>query len=319
MLKTENHFYQRLFQCLKTAIKPAMKTAFWLLKIMIPVSLGMTLLQYFGLLSWIAQWIAPVFNLLGLPGEAALAYLSGFFICVYACISTMGVLTLTAKQVTIVAIMCLISHNMIVETMVQKKTGSSAWRMVVLRLIVAFFAGYVFNLLLPADNTPIITGGQKLAEAANLMQVLQTWLSDSLRLTAKVLILVTALMFLQSILNEFGINNMLSRWFAPLMVVMGLPRETSFLWIVANTLGLAYGSAVLIKETEEGQITSESADLLNHHIAISHSLLEDTILFVAIGAFGLWIVFGRIALAMIAVWGRRLEIYMAKHSVKLSS
>ncbi len=88
--------------------------------------------------------------------------------------------------------------------------------------------------------------------------------------------------------------------------LLGLPRNTAFLWIVANTLGLAYGAAVLIDETASGQITRQEAELLNRSIAICHSLLEDTLLFVAIGAWAFWISIPRMALAAAAVWTYRL-------------
>ena len=101
------------------------------------------------------------------------------------------------------------------------------------------------------------------------------------------------------------------------MSLMGLPRDTSFLWIVANTLGLAYGSAILIDQVDKGKLSARSADLLNHHIAISHSLLEDTLLFVAIGAFAPWVIFPRIIIGMVATWCRRLELRLFSQRVSL--
>jgi hypothetical protein len=89
------------------------------------------------------------------------------------------------------------------------------------------------------------------------------------------------------------------------MRVLGLSRETAFLWLVAQILGLAYGSAVLIEAVERNEISAVDADRLNHHIAINHSLLEDTLLFVAIGVPAAWITFPRIVLAMAVVWGVR--------------
>lgn len=301
---------KRIVSCFNRAWRPALKTAGWLLKIMIPVSLLMALLQYFGLLSVVSKSIAPLFSALGLPPEAAFAYLSGYFMSVYASISAMGFLTLTARQITILGIMVLISHNMIVETSVQKKTGSKAWRMVLLRTLSAFAVAYVLNLLLPADNVPVITGGQKLAAATGIVQVLQTWGIDTLHLVLKVVVLVTALMFLQRLLEEFGFNTWLARIFAPVMQLMGLPREVSFLWIIANTLGLAYGSAVLIEQVDNKTIKRSSADLLNHHIALSHSLLEDSLLLIAVGAMAPWIIFPRLAIGIIVVWLCRLELVL---------
>jgi hypothetical protein len=122
---------------------------------------------------------------------------------------------------------------------------------------------------------------------------------------AKVLAIVTGLMLVQRLLTHFGITRWLARAAGPVMRVFGLPGSTAFSWIVANTLGLAYGAAILIEETKSGRLATANARLLNYHIAVSHSLLEDTLLFVAIGVPALWIVVPRLLLAMVAVWGVR--------------
>ena len=91
----------------------------------------------------------------------------------------------------------------------------------------------------------------------------------------------------------------------PLML-LGVPHEAAFLWIVANTLGLAYGAGVIVDHVESGRLTREHANILNYHISISHSLLEDTCLFLAIGVSVWWITIPRIILAAIVVWIKRL-------------
>ena len=90
------------------------------------------------------------------------------------------------------------------------------------------------------------------------------------------------------------------------MQIMGLSRDSSFLWFVAQTLGLTYGSVVMIDAVENNEISARNADLLNYHIAVNHSLLEDTLLFVAIGVPAGWIIFPRILLAIVVVWSVRL-------------
>ena len=109
------------------------------------------------------------------------------------------------------------------------------------------------------------------------------WAQSSLLLTIKVIVLITLLMIFQKILELFGIIKWISKFLKPLQVVMGLPESTSFSWIVENTLGLAYGAAIIMEQVEEGKMSKEDADLLNHHIAVSHSQLEDLLLFAAIG------------------------------------
>lgn len=91
------------------------------------------------------------------------------------------------------------------------------------------------------------------------------------------------------------------------MIFFGLPQKTAFLWVVSNTLGLAYGSGIMIEEAEKGETTQEENDLLNHHIAVSHSNLEDLLLFTAAGGAYLWMLLSRWAMSWILVWERRIE------------
>ena len=57
----------------------------------------------------------------------------------------------------------------------------------------------------------------------------------------------------------------------------------------------------------EGKIEKYEADLANRHLAISHSLLEDTVLFASLGVCAWWLLLFRIPLAIIAVWAKRLS------------
>jgi hypothetical protein len=190
---------------------------------------------------------------------------------------------------------------MFVETSIQKKTGSSYAVMFLLRIATSFIAAYLLNLFLP-DHMGNSTAVEKEIIHPDISSMLIYWAKGAAGLSLKITLIVTGLMILQQILKEFNIMQFLSRTFAPLMSVFGLSRESSFLWFVAQILGLTYGSAVMIEQAENNEIKREDANLLNYHIAINHSLLEDTLLFVAIGVPVLWITFPRILLATIVVW-----------------
>jgi hypothetical protein len=95
---------------------------------------------------------------------------------------------------------------------------------------------------------------------------------------------------------------------SPFLKLFGLPESTSLSWIVANAIGLAYGSAVILEQVEEHKMSRSEADLLNHHIAISHSQIEDPLLFLAVHLPLGWLILPRVILAIIAVWLRRLEL-----------
>jgi len=295
---------QRLFNSTKTALPKAGKTIRWLLKIILPVSLIVSFLQYWGIIAQIATLLSPAFSIIGLPGESAVVFISSIFLPLYGPIAIISTLSLQIREITILAIMCLISHNLIVETAIQKKTGSSAISIFLVRIITSFAAAYILNMILP-EHLGLSHAAPKNIIFSNIPAMLSNWIINAGWLSLKITLIITGLMILQNILNEFNILNFLSRVFAPLMRAMGLSDDSSFLWFVAQTLGLTYGSAVMIEEVEHNEITKTSANLLNYHIAINHSLLEDTLLFVAIGVPAGWIILPRFAFAIIIVWSIR--------------
>lgn len=302
----------RTKSAVKSALPKAGKTTIWLLKIIIPISLAISILQYLGVIEVIANFLAPIFSVIGLPGEAAIVFLTSIFLSLYAPIAIIATLPLDARDIVILAVMCLIAHNMIVETAVQHKTGSNYFIMFTLRIVSAFVAAFFLNLLLPENlETAQLAAHNEIHQT--FWEMLQSWAVGSFWLIVKVTLIITGLMILQSILKEFKILDIISRSFAPLMSVMGLPRSTSFLWFVAHILGLTYGSAVMIEEVENNELSRHDANLLNYHVALNHSTLEDTLLFVAIGVPVLWMIVPRFALAIIVVWAVRLISYFRKN------
>lgn len=293
----------KIRECIKKVLPVALRTSVWFLKIMLPVSFCVMLLSYFNILPYLSSFAAPVFTLLGLPGDAALVFVTSIFTNIYTVIALMSNMDFSVREGVILAMMCLISHNYLVETLVQKKTGSSAVAMVVLRFTCSFIAAFILNLLLPDMGSRL---AYQPAIALGLTETLQNWLQNSLILSLKVVVIISVLMVVQRLLEEFGILKWLSSLLGPVMDVFGLPRQVAFLWLVGNTLGLTYGSAVLMDYAKQGRLTEKEADLLNFHLAVSHSQLEDPLLFAVLGLPVLWLIIPRIVLAIIVVWMRRL-------------
>jgi len=293
---------KRMLQAVNSGLPKARKTIFWLLKLIIPISLTVRLLQYSGALEYVSVVLNPVFHAVGLPGSSSIAFVCSIFLPLYAPIAIIGTMSLTIRQMTILAIMCLISHNTLVETAVQKRTGSSYFFIFSLRIGMSFLAAFIWNLVLPQDMGLATQAVFSAVTEQSLGQVLTAWAEGTILLCLKIAIIVTGLMILQRLMDEFRIMDALSDFFAPVMRWMGLSKECSFLWFVANIIGLTYGSAILIEQVEEGKLSYPDARMLNNHLAISHSLLEDTLVFVAIGVPILWITIPRVILAIAAVW-----------------
>ncbi len=296
---------QQFFLYILPTLKKAIKTAWWMIRLMLPISFAVVIFQYVGWINTIASVFSPIFESIGLSGQAALVYITAFLLNIYSAIAVISSLSLDMREITIVALMCLIAHNIPIETAIQKRTGSAAWQMVVLRLLASFLGAIILNYILPHDSVPI---SKTIIHHSNLtfFQTIELWVNNSVLLSIKVVFIVAGLLILQRILEDMGIMYWLSRAFRPLMKPMGLPEQVSFHWIIANLVGLTYGSAIMFDEVDAGRISKTDANLLNYHIGISHSLLEDTLLFVAIGVSAYYIIFPRILLAMVAVWFFRM-------------
>ena len=305
----------RFATCIKQAGPSAFKTIWWLTKIMVTLSFVILLLQYFGIIEWISYWLTPIFSHFGLPGEAALAYVSGYFVNCYSAIAVMTTLELSTRAATILSVMVLCSHNMIVETAVQHKTGSSVIKIVIVRTLSAFILGWVLNKIMPGgfESQAIESSIQdKLTFAVMLKQ----WTFRTTKNILTMALLVYLLTLLQKILTEFGIIQYISRFLKPVMIFFGLSPRCAFLWLVSNTLGLAYGAGIMIEEAEKGETTKEENDLLNMHIGISHSNLEDLLLFTAAGGAYLWMLLSRWGMSLIWVWFFRVAETLSHRDTK---
>ena len=265
----------RVWGCVKKALPVAIKTSIWFLKIMLPVSLFVTLLSYFTILPYISSFASPLFTLIGLPGDAALVFVTSIFTNIYTVIALLSTLDFSVRESLIMATMCLISHNFVVETIVLQKTGSSAVWMVILRIVGSFVAAIGLNWLLPEMNEKMMV---KTAISFGFGETMLHWLESSVMLGLKIVLVISGLMILQRLLEEFGILKILSAMLSPLMRLFGLNPNVAFLWLVGNTVGLAYGSAIMMDYVKMGKLGHQETDLLNHHLAISHSQLEDPLL-----------------------------------------
>lgn len=318
---TGKEFRSRSVTAVRKCLPSTGKTALWMVKITLAVSFAIMLLGYFGAIQWISRVLSPVFVHFGLPGEAALAYVSGYFVNMYSAIAAAVTLDLDARAMTILGVMALCSHNMLVETAVQKKTGSAAVRMVLVRTLSGIILAYVLNLILPGQASLLAeTGSCVEAVRPEFREELWQWLGNACVLVPKMLIIIFSLNVLQAVMAEFGIIRMISKALRPVMRLFGLSSRCAVLWIIANTLGLAYGAAAMIEEAGKGKLRKEDIDGLNTHIGISHSNLEDIILLSSVGAVWWVMLLSRWVWAIILVWGFRLEVYIRnKYCIFVSS
>ncbi|MDR2552784.1 MAG: transporter [Treponema sp.] len=313
----------RFLKCARDNVLPALSIIRFLLVIMLPVSFAVMVLEHAGILYYVAKYMNPAMQFVGLPGEAALACLSAIFMNIYSAIAVIKTLSLSGKQMIILASMCLIAHSFFVECLVMKKTGSSLRKIVLIRLFNSFLAGWILHFIVPAGaaspaagiapGIPPVLG----IKADLLLAGLGSWFGRSIFLVLHIFFIVFGVMYLQRLLEEFGLMKKLGRTAAPLIRVFGLPANTAYVWIIANTVGLSYGAGILMGEIKDGALSRTEADLFNHHAAISHSQIEDTLLFVSLGVPWFWAALPRIILAIASVWVERARRALFRSSFRV--
>lgn len=295
---------KKLLYSLKAAWPTTLKSAKWLLKLMIPISLAVALLQHFGVIEWIAQYLNPVFQYMGLPGSSAVIFITGATAGTYAGVAAMMSIPLTLRQATILCLMIALCHALPMECAVCKKTGSSFFKMGIIRIIMAFICAYYLNIVLPEMPEAYAYIGA--AADSSLQEVLYIWFLSQMKMIVMVFGIIYSLMVIQRLIEAYNLLPKLSEFFAPLMHIFGLSRQATYMWLVGNVLGLSYGSAVMLELEEKGVITREEANDVNYHLIMNHSMLEDTIVFAVTGISALWIISTRVLFAMLLVWGRIL-------------
>ncbi len=123
-----------------------LRISFQLLKVIIPCFIAVKILGYTPVIGWVSKLCAPLMSIVGLPGETAIAFFTGAFLSIYASAGIIVALNLSPWEITTLAVMINIAHELIVETAILRKTGiRRVWMTVVIRLGGAFLVGAAMN------------------------------------------------------------------------------------------------------------------------------------------------------------------------------
>ncbi len=283
----------------------------WICKVIIPVSFLVMLLQWSGWLYHAEVVLKPLMGWLGLPSEAALPIISGMTINVYAAIATMTVLPFSIGQMTLIAVFVLIAHNLIMEGIIQHRSGINAARVTLVRLAAAIVTVLIVSQLLgdTSENIPRAAG---LTTGAPILEALGQWALDTLILLAKIFGIIMAIMIALESLTRLGWTDRMFNVSRPLMKIIGLSDKAAMLWVTAVVFGLMYGGAVIQERAKQGDLTKTELERLHISIGINHSMVEDPVLFMALGINGLWLWVPKLVMAAVAVHVFRLAEYLGR-------
>jgi len=289
---------------LKKALKDTGSTYWFLLKIMIPISIIVKVLDYYGLIETIGQALNPAMGVVGLPGEFGLVVATAMLVNIYGAAIVLFTLSLTytytVAEVSILACMMLIAHTLPIEARIAQKAGVRLWFTLSFRIILAFVFGFILHIIFSTFH---------LFQGKNVMiwqpgytdPTLFEWAISQVGYYFMIFLIILSLTIFLRILKNTGALERINNFLKPGMRFLGMSKNAAIIPIIGNTLGLAYGGGVIVKEAKNKSISKKDIFLSLSFLGLSHSLIEDTLLTLAIGASIFAIFFGRIAFTIIVI------------------
>jgi hypothetical protein len=304
-----SEFRAQLKTGLRTGIKKGRGSFVWICKIIIPVSFVAALLQWSGWLSQIDFLLHPLMSAINLPAAAALPIIVAMTVSFYAGLAIIAVLPFTIEQIILIALFMTIAHMLIVEGIVQHKSGLNVIKATLVRIGAAVLSVFVVSHFF-ADTSQNISLPASLATQAPFTEVLKHWAIDTFWLCGRVFVIIMLVMMVLYASESLGWIKYLVRFFRPLMKILGLPDGAATMWVAGAGFGLLYGSAVIMEEAKKGALIKEELEHLQISIGINHSVVEEAGLFMAFGVNPLWLLIPRFVTATLAVHALRTIRYL---------
>ncbi|ODS23844.1 hypothetical protein AB835_06785 [Candidatus Endobugula sertula] len=263
-------------------------SVYWsLLKIMVPILIAVKLLMILGLNEFLSQFVSPIMHLVGLPTElatvvtvTALTNMYGGMLMFFAVI---GDVELTVAQVTVLSGIMLIVHGIPTEGAIVKSAGLS-WRATfLLRVLGAFAFGALLNTFYSSIDflqKPLTVLSIGYTHSTDLY----AWSISQLKSIALIFIIIFALITFLRFLRWIKVEYILHLILDPILRVFGMSKNVINFTIIGMTLGISFGGGLLIQESKTGKIEKREIILALTLLSLCHSLIEDTLLVLLMGA-----------------------------------
>lgn len=278
------------------------RTSWTLGKVIFPVTVVVTVLRYTPVIDGLTALFAPLMKLVGLPGEAAVVLALGNLLNLYAAIGAMLSMSLTVKEVFLLAVMISFSHNLLVETAVTRRIGVRVGAAAGMRLGLAFGSAALLNLLWQGGEEPA-RYGLVLPAAPDLTgdwdAIAWHGIETAFWGVVQMTLIVLPLMVGIELLKDLRVVDRLSRLLAPLTRLLGLSERTSLTLLAGLLFGLAFGAGVIIESAREAGFSKRDLYLLTLFLSACHAVVEDTLIFVPLGINVLGLLALRLAVALI--------------------
>lgn len=89
---------------------------------------------------------------------------------------------------------------------------------------------------------------------------------------------------------------------SPFTRLLGMSPEANLPLMAGLLLGIGYGGAIILDSTRQGKLSSQDIYLINLFLVLCHSVIEDTLIWAALGAMAVPLQIGRFLLALVVCY-----------------
>ncbi|ARU58650.1 nucleoside recognition domain-containing protein [Oleiphilus messinensis] len=279
-----------------------------LFRIMIPALIIIKILEQLGGIELLSQGIAPIMGFVGLPDSMGIVWATTMVTNIYTGLivffNTASATPLTVTQVTVLGGMMIIAHSLPIEVRVAQQAGVRVIWTLLLRIGGAILFGKLLELTYGYADVLQETN-HVIWEVEPKDSSLPHWAWEQVTNLVMVFFVIAILLTALRVLRVLGIEYWIGRLLAPFLKLLGIGPQATTITLVGITLGLSFGGGLLIKEARAGHLPSKDVFSSMSLLALCHSLLEDTLLILLMGAHLsgiLWLrlIFAFVVIALIA-------------------
>lgn len=291
-----------------------------LFKLMIPVILIVKVLEELGGVAILGQWLGPLMAMVGLPQEMGLVWAAtiatniyGGMIVLYSFAADSN---LTVAQMTVLCGLLLMAHGLPIEARIAQLAGMRLRATIIIRMLGAFAFAWLLHTFY--DQNQLLQGPAVMVwQPEPIPDGLGHWLLGQLKALVMIQIIIIMLMAFLKILRVIGVEKVIQWMLKPILKLMGIGKEATTITLVGITLGLAFGGGLLIKEANAGHVSKKDVFTSLVLLGFCHSLIEDTLLVVLLGAHLSGVLWGRILFAFI--FTSAMSYWLSKVSPKFQN
>lgn len=297
--------------------------------IMLPIVFILKILQELNLVYYLVHPFNPVMSFLGLPDVYALVWLGAIlntnYTAFFLTLALFPTAPITYEQVTVLAVLCLLAHSLITEGFIISKFHTNTYFVLFARiataLILAFVTHKVFSIFNIGQNivSNSIVGTKNVVIEPTFMDLYKQiglagnyshwflgilkWAFTQIRLFVLIYVVIVVLFFVIQFIKDANLAGVISNVVGPLTKSIGIKKDNNLVLMLCYIIGLSYGFGLLKEEYENNKNFSKDQSFkVLLFVAISHAMIEDSLIFIFLGANAWVVVLGRTLMSFIAVY-----------------